>query len=186
MQPIEIIDDLFDERYIHNLFPMVTEKLPFTAGNTANRSRFPYGESSTHKLFGCKIFERASLNRISYLNMDYATDFFDIFEAIQLRMQKEFYLDYINVNCQHQFCEGSFHTDGDSDQKTIMLMLNPTWKQEWGGAFEIQDPFAKGTQVFNYVPGRVIVFPSHLKHRGHAPTKEYLYRYTVVFRVSNY
>ena len=179
---IDVIDDLFDERYLHNFFPIVTDKIPLTAGNTANREGFPYGDTSTHRLFGSQIFQRENLNRTTVLS-PYAQDFFDMFEAIQSKMKKDFYLYYISLNCQHQFCEGSFHTDGDSDQRTIMVMLNPTWKQDWGGEFEIQDPFAEGTRIYQYKPGRVIVFPSHLKHRGHAPKQEYGYRYTVVFRV---
>ena len=178
---IDIYDDFFDERFLHNFFPIINN-IPLTANNTANREGYPYGDTNTHRLFGTQIFQRENLNRVTVLNSS-AQDFFDIFEQIQVKLNQEFYLHYISLNCQHQHCEGSFHTDGDSNQKTIMLMLNPTWESKWGGEFEIQDPFAEGTRVYQYKPGRVLVFPSHLKHRGHAPTKEYGYRYTVVFRV---
>ncbi len=60
---IDVIDDLFDERYLHNFFPIVTDKIPLTAGNTANREGFPYGDTSTHRLFGSQIFQRENLNR---------------------------------------------------------------------------------------------------------------------------
>ena len=107
---IDVIDDLFDERYLHNFFPIVTDKIPLTAGNTANREGFPYGDTSTHRLFGSQIFQRENLNRTTVLS-PYAQDFFDMFEAIQTKMEKDFYLYYFPaVYCSYILTEMSLKT----------------------------------------------------------------------------
>ena len=90
---IDVIDDLFDERFLHNFFPILTDKIPLTVDNTANREGFPYGDTSSHRLLGSQIFVRENLNRTTFLS-PYAQDFFDMFEAIQLRTEKEYYLDW--------------------------------------------------------------------------------------------
>ena len=102
---IDVIDDLFDERYLHNFFPIVTDKIPLTAGNTANREGFPYGDTSTHRLFGSQIFQRENLNRTTVLS-PYAQDFFDMFEEIQLRMKEEFYLNIFLLIVSINFVKG--------------------------------------------------------------------------------
>ena len=65
-----------------------------------------------------------------------------------------------------------------------MVFPNPTWEKEWGGKFQI---FAEnGTDMLEeheYVPGRIIVFPSHLPHRGLGSTEPHVYRYSIVFGV---
>ncbi len=180
---IKVYDDLFDDRYLHNLYASLENEIQYTAGNTANRSTWPYGDKGSHKIFGTTVFRRENLNRVTVLS-PYAQRFFDVFEMIEKKMGEELYLDYISINLQHQYCDGSLHTDGDSNQRTIMLMANPIWNPDWGGEFQIQDPFAPGKIQYEYIPGRVLVFPSHLEHQGFGPKHDYGYRYTIVFRVS--
>ena len=184
----EIIDDLFDKRFLHNFFSVV-ENLPYAANNTANRKSWPYGEKAAHKLMGLPIFERSSLNRINVLHHQSASQFFDIFEAISDYKQQEYYLNRIHLNMQHSGCDGTLHVDTFSDNIdiTIMIMLNPEWKKHWGGQFQLfAEDRKKLLEEVDYVPGRVVLFPGHYPHRGLGAHKDYpyVYRYTTVFRVN--
>ena len=65
-----------------------------------------------------------------------------------------------------------------------MVMPNPVWKDEWGGKFQIfNEDKTEMLEEYDYVPGRIIIFPSHLPHRGLGPMEPNLYRYSIVFGV---
>ena len=133
---------------------------------------------------GCVIFQRENLNRINILNKE-APVFFDIFERIENILNSRYLLNAIFINLQHSGCNGNSHIDGMENQQTIMVMSNAEWDNKWGGQFQMLNNDGSVTEEHDYVPGRLIIFPSHIPHRGLGPSKEYpyIYRHTVVFRV---
>ena len=184
----EIYDDKFDAKYLHELFDLVQGRLRYRACNVANSNTWPYHQEGSHRLFGSSIFSRNHPNFIDYLDNQNAQNFFKMFEFIcELKniSTRDVDLQRIDVNLQHSGCNGSLHVDAkDKVSSTVMVMPNPTWKQEWGGKFQI---FAEDgeelLEEYDYVPGRIIIFPSHLPHRGLGPTEPHLYRYSIVFGV---
>ena len=177
-----IIGDFFDSKFLFELSDLV-ESLSFCPNNIANRKTWPYGSLGSHKLFGCKIFERSGLNRIDFLHEKSST-FFDIFEAIEDSLNQKFYLSRIDINLQHSFCDGTTHLDKNYGSHTIMLMSNSHWEKEWGGKFQIiSENDESVVEEHDYIPGRIILFPSSFLHRGLSPNKKYIYRHTIVFRV---
>ena len=177
----QVIDGMFDSRFLAELDYKLRD-LPVHTNNVANSSSWPYGYEGTHRLFGKTIFKRNSINRIITLDEN-ASVFFDIFEEIEKRFDKKLYLYEISINCQHTGCNGSTHIDSHTETEyTVMLMTNSHWDPSWGGQFQL----TKGDEVVEeheYVPGRLLIIPSTHEHRGLGPTKEYVYRYTLVYRI---
>ena len=194
MSLCEIYDNCLDVEYLYELYGIVEEKLNYTAINIANRKTWPLGKIGTHKLFGSKIFFRSTINRIKHLNNEYADTFFNLFDYISnIRNinSENYYLERIDINLQHSGCNGTLHIDSspiDVTAKTYMLMVNPVWEKEWGGKFQLySEDKSKVLEEYDYVPGRIIIFPSNLPHRGFGAdiNYPYVYRYSIVFGVKD-
>tara|TARA_B100000085_G_scaffold171884_1_gene156450 strand:- start:472 stop:1071 length:600 start_codon:yes stop_codon:yes gene_type:complete len=181
---VTVIDDRFDDLFIHEFYKRVNE-IPVTQNNVANRYTWPYGTKGTHRLQGAQIFARETLNRFSE-QLENVEVFFDVFDVIQKVVNRKFYMHSIHLNIQHKGADGAAHVDADNpDDLTIMMMPNPVWKPDWGGKFELMN--MDGTEVaesIDYVPGRVIIFPGHIPHRGMGPSVDGVYRSTIVWRVT--
>ena len=180
-----IIDDLFDYDFLVD-FERVILDIPIHTTNVANPRSFPNGRVGSHRLFGTDIFTRTSLNKVTVLHKD-AEMFFDAFAIIEEEIFKDpIFLKRIDINLQYYGQNGTGHTDGGEDEYTIMLMNNCIWKPEWGGTFQLlNDPDTDNPVVIEeheYKPGRIVIFPGHVPHRGLAPLHPYVYRYTTVFR----
>jgi hypothetical protein len=178
-----VIDGLFDELFLHELYLKIND-IPLNTTNIANRRTWPYGLQGSHRLLGSLLFSRTGINRVTEFHPE-AGRFFDIFETIERYLNQSFLLHEISLNVQHTNCDGSVHVDGEVSEYSILLMTNPTWNPEWGGQFQLMNN--SGTEVieeYNYIPGRIIIMPSNHPHRGLGPTEQYIYRTTVVFRVS--
>lgn len=184
MSIANIIDGFFDDAFLHELHKTIMD-VPMCAKNSARRSSWPYGERTEYRLFGYTLFLRRNLNRILILEKDYAQKFFDIFEALEEKILKHnFLIKEIFLNMQHTGCHGMTHTDGNDDTElTLMIMTNPVWEKDWGGEFQILDENEKVLETYDYIPGRIILFPAKVRHRGLGPIKEYIYRYTLVYRI---
>lgn len=180
----KILDNLFDEIYIHQVDALVRD-IPLCSNNIANRSTWPFGQTGTHRLLGQILFDRKSLNTITILHESSKT-FFEIFEMIEKKLNTKFYLSQISLNVQHTGCDGTTHCDSSSENDyTIMLMTTSTWKPEWGGQFQLTSPDGETViEEHEYKPGRIIIIPSSHPHRGLGPKEQYVYRSTVVFRVT--
>ena len=94
-----------------------------------------------------------------------------------------------NRKTQPYGIDGTCHVDAEyNDEFTILVMTNPEWKKEWGPAsFQLLEKYDNNARVIEeheYVPGRVLVIPSVHPHRGIAPTQPYIYRSSIVFRVT--
>ena len=181
---ITIIDDRFDDLFLHEFYKRVNE-IPVCQNNIANRYTWPYQSKGAHKLQGATIFWREGLNKFSEQIKD-AGLFFDVFGQIERIVNQKFYLEQIHLNIQHKGADGTAHVDADNaEDLTIMMMTNPIWKPDWGGKFELMN--MEATEVadsIDYVPGRVIIFPGHIPHRGLGPSVDGVYRSTIVWRVT--
>lgn len=180
----KILDNLFDEIYVHQVDALVRD-IPVCSNNVANRSTWPFGQTGTHRLLGQVLFNRKSLNTITVLHESSKT-FFEIFEMIEQKLNTKFYLSQISLNVQHTGCDGTTHRDSSSENDyTIMLMTTSTWKPEWGGQFQLTSPDGETViEEHEYKPGRIVIIPSSHPHRGLGPKEQYVYRSTVVFRVT--
>lgn len=179
----KVYDDIFDDLYIHQIDAMMRDNVAVYPNNVANRTTWPYGNVGSHRLLGRVVFDRKTLNRITILHST-AQTFFDMFEQIESKMQRQFYLNQIQVNLQHTGCDGTTHIDSDNpNDLTIMVMTTPKWEKDWGGEFQLMSEDGV-VEEYEYKPGRVLVIPSNHPHRGLGPTQEYIYRTTVVYRAT--
>ena len=184
----DVYDDKFDTEYLYQLYMLLETNLKWHANNVANASTIPFGRKGTHKLFGSNIFQRSGVNNIDYCDNENFKSFYSLFQycsQICNINSESVILSRICANLQHNGCEGTLHIDGSSKERTLMVFPNPEWNPEWGGKFQIFSEDKKEMlEEHEYVPGRIISFPSHLPHRGLAPVGDYLYRYSIVFGIS--
>lgn len=179
----KVYDNLFSPAFVATTDEMVFN-LPVSCTNEANGKRYPDGGGGTHRLFGENLFERSSVNTVTNWSPK-ASVFFNMLRHIEEVTETTYYLSRIDLNLQHSFCDGSAHIDGDYSNSTIMYFSNCQWEKEWGGQFQILDgQHGNVIEEYEYVPGRVIIFPSNYWHRGLGPRHPYVYRYSIVWRVT--
>lgn len=183
---VEIYDNIFDHEqmvFLENY--MLSCKTTCTNTSDGGLLREESGKlKNKHLFFGACLFSREDINRVTTYHPE-ADVLFDVFDSIQNNIKKKYYLKEISINLQHAGCNGSTHTDGPTDRhKTIMLMSNCYWEKEWGGQFQLVDFDDNIIEEYEYVPGRVIIFPGNHPHRGLGAKIEfsYVYRTTLVFR----
>ncbi len=178
-----VIDDLFDHAFITSLEEIILDSVPVHTTNVANSNSHPKGRNGgTHRFFGTDIFSRSSINRVDFLHPK-ANHFFDVFDVIESEFNSPLKLFRIDLNLQFYGQDGSPHID--EGEYTIMLMNNSEWKPEWGGQFQLMsDDQTTVLEEWDYVSGRVLMFPSNVPHRGLAPLVKNVYRYSTVFRVT--
>ena len=177
----QVFDNLFDIEFMVKVEKQL-KYLPVTATNVANGTAYPSGEGGSHLLMGENIFERTSLNKVVNL-MDDSEIFFEMLERIEDFIETRYYLERIDFNLQHSFCDGTSHTDGDEGEYTVMYFPNLKWDKEWGGQFQVLDDNGAVIEEHEYVPGRVLIFPGKYPHRGLGPRHPHVYRYSIVWRV---
>lgn len=178
----EVIDGLFDDLYLHERYQKILNT-PLVLTNVANRKTEPYGHEGTHRLMGRTIFSRTGFNRVEELYPD-SSWYFDIFEIIEQRIQNDIYLQGIYINVQYYGCNGTTHSDASRDNEyTILVMSNPKWENDWGGEFQLMKDFDTPVETHKYAPGRVVILPGAFPHRGLAPTKPYIYRTSIAYRI---
>ena len=178
----KVIDGLFDDLFLHEKYQEILET-PLVLTNVANRKTYPYGNEGTHRLMGRTIFNRTGFNRVEELYPN-SLWYFDMFDAIQEKIENDLYLQGIYINVQYYACDGTTHSDAAKDNDyTILVMSNPKWEKDWGGEFQLMKDFNNPLETYKYVPGRVIILPGAFPHRGLAPTKPYIYRSSIAYRV---
>ncbi len=93
------------------------------------------------------------------------------FKSIIFRVQRNIYKKFsinlpdkiirIAIGAKSSLSKTSFHYDDeDKDRWTILGFLNPIWNNKDGGHFYIED------EKIEFLPGRIVVFPSHIIHNG--------------------
>lgn len=178
----DVIDGLFDDLYLHERYQEILNT-PLVLTNVANRKTAPYGHEGTHRLMGRTIFSRTGFNRVDEFYQD-SSWYFDVFEMVEEKIQNDLYLQAIYINVQYYGCNGTTHTDGGKDNEyTILVMSNPKWEEDWGGEFQLMRDFDTPIETHKYTPGRVLILPGGIPHRGLAPLKPYIYRTSIAYRI---
>ena len=187
----DVFDDKFDPLFLHEFYENTVSRVPYNFTNIANRTTRPYGHSGSHRLIGCTIFHREGINDISEVNTEFYPAFQELYQSVEDIVNERFFLSTISVNLQGINMDGTCHADAgeeDDDEFTILVMTNPIWKKEWGPAsFQLLEKYDNNARVieeYEYVPGRILIIPSPHPHRGLAPIEKYIYRTSVVFRVT--
>ena len=179
----KVLDDLFDGMYLHQIEKHISE-IPLYTNNIANRTTWPYGTKGSHRLLGSRLFHRESMNSIKEYS-EHAKPFFEILQQIEEKLNAYFYLHEIALNVQHEGCNGTTHTDSASSHDyTILMMTNAEWDSSQGGQFQLTTKDGDVVEEYEYIPGRVIMLPSKHPHRGLGPIGEYVYRSSIVWRVT--
>lgn len=187
----DVFDDKFDPLYLHEFYENTISTLPYNFTNIANRETKPYGHTGSHRLVGCNIFHRTGLNDINEIKWEYFPFFQHMYEMVEEIVNERFFWSSCAVNLQAKGMDGTCHADAGPDEEdefTILVMTNPIWKKEWGPAsFQLLEKYDNNARVieeYEYVPGRILIIPSPHPHRGLAPIEPYVYRTSVVFRVT--
>ena len=82
--------------------------------------------------------------------------------------------------------DGTIHHDMEKiGSLTALLFVNPKWEKWWGGEFLLYDK--EGEELINGVtfkPNRLVIFSSHLHHRGLGPIHTALgtFRVSIAFQ----
>jgi len=95
------------------------------------------------------------------------------------------YFDRILINGQATGQDGSLHVDNSEGSLTALLFCNPRWTNWYGGEFLLYD--GEGKEIIDassLIPNRLIIFSSHLPHRGIGPihVANGIFRTTVAFQ----
>tara|TARA_B100000902_G_scaffold232242_1_gene220223 strand:+ start:1253 stop:1975 length:723 start_codon:yes stop_codon:yes gene_type:complete len=70
-----------------------------------------------------------------------------------------------------------------TDQKTVLIYLNPEWQPEWGGETIFYNHKMDATRIVTPRPGRVVMFDGRIPHTGRPPTPRYeRNRYILTFK----
>lgn len=190
-QQVQVIDDCFDDRFIHEIDEM-TDRVPLTLTNIANRHSYPYGTRGSHKLIGGILFDRKDeYNVVNKCPKEILNLYINTINNVLINDKGSpgvnVELTGISLNVQPMAQDGTPHRDGqfNGNDRTLMYFVNSKWQKKWGGPFQILDPETQ--EVINeidFVPGRLIYFDAGLLHRGLAPRNvPYVYRKSIVYRI---
>lgn len=183
---VEVYDNLFD---FSELVEIENHILTLDSNCTNTTDKFILRDSNgrienNHLFFGSHLFQREGINKITV--WENKTEYYlNIFKKIENFLNRSYYITAISTNIQPCGYDGSTHTDGPTDKhKSIMLMSNCYWEEEWGGQFQLTDFDGNLVKEYEYVPGRILIFPGNHPHRGLGPKPGITnhYRTTLIFR----
>jgi len=123
-------------------------------------------ENIASKPFGS--FPGMDIENNGIIYNDYLSGYFkSLIFRVQKNLKEENGIDLpdniirISVGAKSSQSKTSIHFDSyKKDRWTILGFLNPVWNNEDGGEFYIEK------HKINYLPGRIIIFPSNLEHDG--------------------
>ena len=168
---VEVIDDAFDDTF-----------LEYCEHYYFGRLKWVYGHVSTAGNHGTRFFFGAQMD-------DYKIDDCPITDYIKTVTQKAFNMkiaeyEDLYMNGHTYQLDGNAHIDQHlkdiKEQKFTVMMMPNFFKEEdenvYGG-FE----FMQDTKI-DYKPGRLIMFPSNLSHRGLSTNSKRHMRMTLVWK----
>ena len=178
LSSVQIWDDLIDDRFLLDL-DEESNCYSWDLDNVANRNSFPYGQKGSCLFWGSRFdsLEKSPIKISSLYN-------FIINEVIH----SPFNLKSIQLNGQSLGQNGTVHLDNEYNDgnRTLMVFINFKWQKEWGGEFQLLEEHNNNAKIIKnieYVPGRIILFDGNIPHRGLAPTKPYIVRKSLVYRL---
>jgi hypothetical protein len=146
---IYVFDNFLQKNYIESLHEIC---LSTTYTLDHGTSSFVYERDSRVVCrFDYERFDKFGLNHVVQ----------NIVNAIN----KDLYIGNYYINYYPPLTPTYAHTDGACDHTyTILIFPNKFWESHWGGAIRFTNEENKFHYLFDYVPGRVIVFDSRLEH----------------------
>lgn len=164
INPFTIKNKIKNEvKVIDNLFPYPYH---WTLNQYAKNSLFKNGHTSSN---GEKYSEKTT-RFVSYLSKNdfNSTGLFPYIKKIADTLEQDIFLKKYYIG---HYDKGTF-TDSHFDSThpntlTILIYPNLYWEDEWAGDLKIYDDSPNSTfnQVIDFVPGRVVVFDSQIKHK---------------------
>jgi len=176
---IKIHDDLFDFRYIFELAYSLQFGTPWFADNIANRNRWPYNETGTHRFLGHLLFNKKNGDRTA--SEEILQNYLKIAEFIKEKFKLNLEITEINLNLQFQGMDGTFHIDGNDQEKVFILMLAYEDVGENDGGEFVHKPT---NQKIPFKKGRLIEMTASDEHKGLAFNKSNIVRFSAKFLYS--
>jgi len=169
---IKVYDNVFDSHWINQLsFDLLN--LNWDLNNLANRKGWPYANIGTHRMLGhCFLDSNGTglnVNLNNVLINAYNQHIRHIIKKPNLKLIS------ISANCQFKGMDGTFHTDGNDNDHSIVLMLYYPEKNVTGGDFIYQLTNKK----INFKQGRLIHFIASHKHRAKAFNEKDIPRFSI-------
>jgi len=144
--------------------------------------------------FACSEYSNESTKHIKYFNHNFEIDQFrkhPLFRFLYGPVAKvvedlypdgQFNLERVHCNNQRYGEVQTRHTDVD-DGMTALFFANPEWPANWEGEILFYDKTGEPFHAVIPKPGRVLLFPGNLVHRGGVPSR-YCFesRLTVAFK----
>jgi hypothetical protein len=141
---------------------------------TLNSDKWQFGHSSTENGFK---FWHIDLSNDAFFNIQ-------LFNKIKEYLKLDFELLRIYANGQTYGLCGSVHLDSNESQyKTFLIYVNPTWDISWGGntIFYYNENVV---ETVNIVPNLAVFFDSNIYHVGLEPTRHCKeLRVTIAFKL---
>ena len=186
---IKVIDGLFTDKFLLELYTTVNSDISWEYANIANRKQYPLDcvlNEGSHRFFGSRIYD---LNdRIDVYNK-VPKQIFETFYVIMNNLNlKNTILRSIDMNLQVYGQDGTSHKDQfytDMHNKDITILFYPhyKWQKTLGGQLQIMDGDSVYEEYFP-IPGRVICFDSSVPHRALAPKVKNVGRFSIAYRLS--
>ena len=147
---IQIYDNVLSKRYMELVSHRFTYDLPWYFSAADKRG---CGKEKLH------------------LASQRAPRFFDEVESTLLQVLVDKGYDTQRIyrsfsNCFRRGDRTTYHRDPGTT--TYIFYVNPVWKKHWGGATRFKKTF--GYKDITPKPGRLIVYPASILHRGLAPS----------------
>jgi len=141
----------------------LTESLKIHVWNFVQTSKYQYGHRS-----GTVLLRENSLRFSCYLNKEevFRTNLYPIFKKLAKEMGQDIFIGgYYIGNYNRGTCAESHVDTCIDDNLTILIYPNVSWEESWGGDIKFYSESSKFNTCIDYVPGRIIIFDSKLKHK---------------------
>jgi len=169
---IKVYDDVFDPHWINQLsFDLLNSS--WDLDNVACRKGWPYKQMGTHRILGQLFLHSKGTGPNVHLNNALISAYNEHIRHIIGR--PDLRLDSITGNCQFKGMDGTFHSDGNDNDHSIVLMLYYPEKEVTGGEF-IYKPTNK---KIPFKQGRLIHFVASHKHRANAFNEKDIPRFSI-------
>ena len=150
MKEVKIVDNFFDNSIREKIFNLIVR-----------RPKWKFGAGDFDNMFW-------SMDKLE--QEEYFSEY--LYGLICSKLNKTFKnVLRIYANGQTAGQHGSLHTD-DGDV-TILYFPNPHWNQEQQGHLFFSEDGESITQVVEYKPNRLVMFPASLSHYPDAPHRLY-------------
>ena len=147
---IIVFDNLFEKHHMDAINSLCVNSL----------YKGDHGSSPLSTELDFRFVSYLTKNNIESLNI------LDSLKQIKNHIKNDVYIghSYINHYWHHTASPG--HTDSSFDNTlTILIFCNNYWQENWGGEIKFYDSSSKANLIFDFKPGRIIVFDSRLEHK---------------------